>query len=802
MTPCNKKNNVMKRLLYYIAALATVALAGCSKDVEGLDAAASTEREVRFAVSLEQDTRVALDETALTWEEGDMLYLCRVDKMSSTGEYLPLYIDNNTISDDKKCAEFSTYYDLVDGAEYIALSRYAYYNSSNNAYRIYIDDNKYQSESGSDSHIESELLLKSQRFTYDASQQTITALQFTIEQSVLELELTFEAGVTGDYTISQATISSENNNFITDIYLYDDGTLGLKSGSAYDVSNEVTTYLGDQPTISSSESYKLYTSICWLDGSTVSGDFSVSLMTTDGLVTTATMAAKELSDGTIYTKSLTFAKPEENTGEKDTLLAIYEAMGGSSWVSGYYNYAETWEMSNSLSEWDGVELDGSGRVSNIWFESITGMTTSLPYDKLAELTALKSIYIWSCDMPLTLTGIGAVTSLEELSVYNVSGFSGSIPEEFYNLTKLKGIQLADINLTGSLSESIGNLTDLTYLYICDTNMTGSIPSSITNLTSLEEFDMVNNKLDGTIPSGLLAMDIEYLDLSFNNFTSSGNSSLYANQELWNKYAKDILTQNSGYGFDDNFRTVYLEDGEFIFYDNGESTSTYEYFKDNKYTLMVYYSSYNSNSVELFNAAQSAYRAYNSAGLGLITNSGWNSLPSGYIGDVVVEWGDSYTDYTSWAGTYHIIVDSEGKIVSNPYISGDYTFDYESFYSSYDAEPSTTQMNAKLAELFKDADPYFALSSEALTAPSLGGTATLNVLSNTSWSASESSEWITAMSTTQSNGNAEITITFSKNTTGESRSTDITFTNGAGEAVILPVTQGVSMLDDLVDGGGL
>ena len=78
-------------------------------------------------------------------------------------------------------------------------------------------------------------------------------------------------------------------------------------------------------------------------------------------------------------------------------------------------------------------------------------------------------------------------------LYHVSAYGtqlgGSIPESFFDLTKLKYIALNRTQLTGPLSPSIGKLLDLENMWIWETEMTGEPPVELNRLKKLQRVQL-------------------------------------------------------------------------------------------------------------------------------------------------------------------------------------------------------------------------------------------------------------------------------------------------------------------------
>ena len=78
-------------------------------------------------------------------------------------------------------------------------------------------------------------------------------------------------------------------------------------------------------------------------------------------------------------------------------------------------------------------------------------------------------------------------------------FSGGLPFNLTNLSKLQRLELQDNNLTGELPDFLSQISTLQVLNLRNNNFQGSIPKSIFNLKNLRILDVSNNNLTGEIP---------------------------------------------------------------------------------------------------------------------------------------------------------------------------------------------------------------------------------------------------------------------------------------------------------------
>lgn len=280
------------------------------------------------------------------------------------------------------------------------------------------------------------------------------------------------------------------------------------------------------------------------------------------------------------------------------LVSIYQALDGPNWK--YSNWTRT-----PMCYWEGVELaeiEGQKRVTavKLYGDELKG---ELPA-KIKMLTELRKLVIAESDFvkgsiieevfELTklnvlnfqftrLSGelsprIGALTELDTLILWksryeatapngeiswdkNTILFSGSIPAEIGNLTKLRylnfaraGFQgeipskigdlvsvnrldLSENRLSGSIPASMGNLRNVEWLALCDNFLTGSIPDEICNATALQTFIVSNNKLSGSLPAEIGNLpEIRYLAFENNLITGSLPVSLENSKKLGLVYA--------------------------------------------------------------------------------------------------------------------------------------------------------------------------------------------------------------------------------------------------------------------------
>ncbi|XP_042939450.1 receptor-like protein 50 [Carya illinoinensis] len=171
-------------------------------------------------------------------------------------------------------------------------------------------------------------------------------------------------------------------------------------------------------------------------------------------------------------------EPLCHDGERLALLQFKESFIINQSAS-YYQFAypkvSSWMLESSSTDccsWDGVKCNkDTGHIS----ASISAATVF----KLSRLTNLN---------------------------LSASVFSGQIPTEFFELSKLVSLDLSynsmlklqKFGLTGEIPSSLGNLTNLNVLQLQKNRLHGSIPQSLSRLASLRILSVSRNHLSGTV----------------------------------------------------------------------------------------------------------------------------------------------------------------------------------------------------------------------------------------------------------------------------------------------------------------
>jgi hypothetical protein len=296
-----------------------------------------------------------------------------------------------------------------------------------------------------------------------------------------------------------------------------------------------------------------------------------------------------------------FAHAQVDPGERDALIAFYNATNGPGWTdnTGWLG-AEGTECT-----WYGVTCSG-GHVTELYLR-YNGMSGSIPASiadleyletlhlennglsgtvplEIGDLANLVVLYLYEPSIDGTIPpDLGDLSNLEELLLWG-GQFSGSIPPELGGLPKLKRLAIAGTQisgsippelggytwlldlllygnqLTGPIPPELGSLNRLQNLYLYENQLTGSIPPELGNLVSLHRMYLNTNQLTGSIPPELADPTIMWdLRLSDNQLTGTIPPELGSSQ-LWHLRLED--NQLSGIippelGDMTTLRTLYL-----------------------------------------------------------------------------------------------------------------------------------------------------------------------------------------------------------------------------------------------------
>ncbi|XP_052302785.1 receptor-like protein 15 isoform X3 [Populus trichocarpa] len=84
--------------------------------------------------------------------------------------------------------------------------------------------------------------------------------------------------------------------------------------------------------------------------------------------------------------------------------------------------------------------------------------------------------------------------------FSCNNFTGNIPPEIGNLSKIKALNLSHNSLTGPIPPTFWNLKEIESLDLSYNKLDGEIPPRLTELFSLEVFSVAHNNLSGKTPA--------------------------------------------------------------------------------------------------------------------------------------------------------------------------------------------------------------------------------------------------------------------------------------------------------------
>ncbi|KAB2043831.1 hypothetical protein ES319_D01G046600v1 [Gossypium barbadense] len=178
----------------------------------------------------------------------------------------------------------------------------------------------------------------------------------------------------------------------------------------------------------------------------------------------------------------------------------------------------------SSNNFTGTIPESFGKLKNLTDFRIDGSSLSgkIP-DFIGNWTKLTRLDMQGTSMegPIPST-ISELKNLTDLRITDLSGRSSAVP----NLEAMKDMEelvLRNCLLTGSIPPYIGDMKSLKTLDLSFNRLTGQIPQELRSLTKLDYLFLTNNSLTGPVPDWILESD-ENIDLSYNNFTSSSQTS--------------------------------------------------------------------------------------------------------------------------------------------------------------------------------------------------------------------------------------------------------------------------------------
>lgn len=277
------------------------------------------------------------------------------------------------------------------------------------------------------------------------------------------------------------------NNPSQQYYYYAQAKIGKEETITLNAGENYTIDLGIDESITSN----VYQ---WFKDGQIFQQTSVNQLTvTEPGVFTAKVTNPNAPDLTLESYAVTIEPGVDCTGNRDVLMAIYNATNGSNWTNN-----ANWGSNAPLGDWYGVSTDAFGCVSGINLTQ-NQLEGSIPAEigSLSQLTSLAIGYNQlSGELP---SSVGDLSELRFIDTYT-NQLTGAIPPAIGNLSNLESLRLGANELSGEIPREIGKLTKLRSLDLSVNELSGEIPIAITELVNLERIKLNINKLSGGVPS--------------------------------------------------------------------------------------------------------------------------------------------------------------------------------------------------------------------------------------------------------------------------------------------------------------
>ncbi|KAI7740245.1 hypothetical protein M8C21_003393 [Ambrosia artemisiifolia] len=256
----------------------------------------------------------------------------------------------------------------------------------------------------------------------------------------------------------------------------------------------------------------------------------------------------------------------------------------------------TWNTSVPLCQWRGLKW--------IYTNGSPLACTDMSSPQWSNLTLFKdpSLHLHSLQLPSANLSGTLPPELAELSFLHslylsVNSLSGSIPFELGYSSSLSDIDLGDNLLSGLVPASIWNLCDrlisirvhknmlsgfipepalpnascsnLLYFDFGQNEFSGHFPEFLTGFKALREVDLSGNHLSGEIPSELVGLNLDKLNLSYNNFTGVLPGSKFGVESFEGNANLKTRADEEDDEFEDNGEVDENGEGKLMLFEGGE-----------------------------------------------------------------------------------------------------------------------------------------------------------------------------------------------------------------------------------------
>ena len=287
--------------------------------------------------------------------------------------------------------------------------------------------------------------------------------------------------------------------------------------------------------------------------------------------------------------SVTVTEPASKIARR-ILMEIYNSMDGPFWKN-----ADGWGTDADLNTWAGVGFDNEKGVYSLRFVDF-GLKGEIP------------------------AAIGELSDLQEFFVSNEPGVTGTLPDSFRKLIKLRSLNIQNTSMT-SLPDLFDGMTELDYVFVFyNKQMTGPLPESLGNSEKLQFILIQDNAFTGTIPaSWARLLDGQGTNLLRNHLSGALPETILqvkGEQLAWRLAC--ILQQEEGFGFDISEIDIpgYWPKGTITGFD-GKTFTFADVVSQNEYTVYLNWATWCPYSVSLMPSLKEYYEKYRQDGLEVI-----------------------------------------------------------------------------------------------------------------------------------------------------------------------------------------
>ncbi|XP_052302787.1 receptor like protein 21 isoform X4 [Populus trichocarpa] len=165
-----------------------------------------------------------------------------------------------------------------------------------------------------------------------------------------------------------------------------------------------------------------------------------------------------------------------------------------------YNKLEG-EIPIQLCKLDGLTLIDLSH-NHLSGDILSCMTSLAPFSALTDATIVETSqqYLEFTTKNVSLIYRGSIVKLFSGIDFSCNNFTGKIPPEIENLSKIKALNLSHNSLIGPIPPTFSRLKEIESLDLSHNKLDGEIPPQLTELFSLEIFSVAHNNLSGKTPA--------------------------------------------------------------------------------------------------------------------------------------------------------------------------------------------------------------------------------------------------------------------------------------------------------------